>query len=84
MKRAACALALMGCAQLTKVGPFVKTIERRGAELSIVSCEIELYGNELRQGQCYSQTVPLGASVDPAGAAALLPNRAPPPAPTPR
>jgi hypothetical protein len=67
MKCAVFALALMGCVQLTKVGPFVKTIERHGAELTIVSCEIELEGNELRQGQCYSQTVPLGANVGPPG-----------------
>jgi len=55
------ALALVsGCVATSQVGPYVKHVQRNGDWLIIHKCMIILEGEEIHEGQCSAEQVPLG------------------------
>jgi hypothetical protein len=65
--RAMWLVALIGCAQTSKIGPYVKNVERHGAELAVVTCELVFTGSVLVEGACSTQNIPLDTGVSPPG-----------------
>jgi hypothetical protein len=84
----ACALAcaLGGCASQSQIGPYVKSVARNGPWLAVTKCTIVLVGEELEEGTCTLEHVPL-SQVPMAPASATAPAAptagAPFPAPQP-
>jgi hypothetical protein len=66
-------IAVVGCASASRIGPFVKSVARQGSALAVVTCEIVLDGNELHEGACYTQMIPLGSEPGPPGASEPAP-----------
>ncbi len=54
------ALALMGCTTATQIGPYVKSVARNGAWLAVQKCMIVMEGDNLEEGACTLEHVPLG------------------------
>lgn len=82
------ALALAGCTSTTTIGPYVKSVARNGAWLAVQKCMIVMEGDELSEGECTVDHVPLAtvpaAPVAPAVAPPLRPGTAwPAPQPIP-
>lgn len=53
------AVAAAACVSTSRVGPYVKHVERNGDWLVIHKCVIELAGDELAERDCTYEQVPL-------------------------
>jgi hypothetical protein len=83
------ALLLTACAGESTVGPYVKSVARQGPWLIVQKCTIVLSGDELHEGECSMEQMPLGtipiqqppmvAPPGPPGAPAMQLPQAPPP-----
>lgn len=65
--------SLVACSAPMAVGPYVKSITRRGDSLFVVSCQIVLDHDDFYEGECSSQDIPLHRPADappPAAASA--------------
>lgn len=76
------ALALTGCTSATQIGPYVKSVARNGAWLSVQKCMIVMQGDDLAEGPCTLEHVPIGAMTAAPVTPALRPGT-PLPAPQP-
>ena len=67
-------LAGAGCASQSQIGPYVKSVARNGAWLAVQKCMIVLVGEELEEGECTVEHVPLAVvPTVPAGPGMALP-----------
>jgi hypothetical protein len=77
MKRLMLAVTLAagaGCASQSQIGPYVKSVARNGAWLAVQKCMIVLEGEELLEGPCTIEQVPLMAlPAAPAGPGMAVP-----------
>jgi hypothetical protein len=76
------ALALTGCMSAKQIGPYVKSVARDGAWLAVTRCTIVVEGDNLSEGPCTLEHVPIGAMTAAPVAPALRPGT-PLPAPQP-
>lgn len=66
MRRAILCLVLAGCgAHSSHIGPYVTNVERRGAELAVVVCDVMLDNGTLSMGRCFEQRVPIAGLPQP-------------------
>lgn len=63
---AACALG--GCASTSQIGPYVKSVTRQGPWLTVQKCMIVLDGEELQEGACTTEQLPLYTLAPPIAA----------------
>jgi hypothetical protein len=60
------ATLLGGCMSHSQIGPYVKSVSRNGNWLVVVKCVIELHGEDLAEGACTQENLPLvGVPVQP-------------------
>jgi hypothetical protein len=74
VKRAIALVALAGChlGRQSVIGPYARSITRQGNALAVQLCMIELASDELHNGACHVELVPLpppgrqlGATAEP-------------------
>jgi hypothetical protein len=77
------ALLLGGCVATSQVGPYVKHVQRNGDWLIVHKCMIVLEGDEIHEGQCSAEQLPLGTvpiAPQPMPPQQMPPQQPPPPA----
>ena len=78
------AAILSACAAPTQVGPFVKHVQRNGDFLVVHKCIIILDGDDLREGGCAAEQIPLRSlPMAPQPPAGMTPPSVPQPMPAP-
>ena len=55
------ALLVSGCVSESQIGPYVRNVQRNGSFLVVTKCMILLEGDDLNEGQCTMEQVPLGS-----------------------
>lgn len=60
MRYALLAVLLTACVSESAVGPYVKSVARQGPWLIVQKCTIILSGDELHEGECTMEQMPLG------------------------